>query len=246
MEAWVSGTFPDALGAGSEHGAFREWWEAYLRTYIERDLPALGVGTAPLLLRRLLTMLAHAQGGLANVSKLARSLGVSAPTVNRYLDVLEQTFLLHRLPPYFRNVGKRLVKSPKLYLCDTGMVHHLLGVGSESELSSHPIRGQSWESFVIEDITRRERLAHPQSQLFFWRTAAGAELDLVVERDGKRFGIEVKTARASSPHLGRMLESIAQDLDLESVTVLDQAPGVEPLRRGVERRGFADSLDWLP
>lgn len=244
--AWLAGGFPDAVRAGPPEDSFREWWEAYLRTYMERDLPALGLGADPLLLRRLVTMLAHSQGGLANVSKLGSSLGVSAKTVSRYLDILEQTFLLRRLQPYYRNVGKRLVKSPKMYLRDTGMVHHLLGIDSTDALSSHPIRGQSWESFVLEDIARRERLTHPHSQLYFWRTAAGAELDLVIERGGRLFGVEVKTARAASPYLGRSLAKVATDLQTETITIIDQAAGAEPLRPGIERRGFAEAFDWLP
>ncbi len=243
-ETWLTGGFPDPLAAGE--GGFREWWEAYLRTYAERDLPALDLRTDPLLLRRLLTMLAHAQGGLVNISRLAKSLGVNDRTVSRYLDILEQTFLLRRLPAYFRNVGKRLVKSPKLYLRDSGLLHHLLGIHSQDALWSHPIRGQSWEGFVLEDIARREALAHPHSQLFFWRTAAGAELDLLIERDGQRFGVEVKTARACSPHLGRSLIKIAADVEARTTTVIDQAPGIEALKPGIERRGFGDCLDWLP
>lgn len=244
--AWIRGGFPDALLTVERGTSFRDWWEAYLRTYVERDLPALGLGAEPLRLRRLLTMLAHSQGGLANLSRLGASLGVSFGTVSRYLDILEQTFLLRRLAPYFTNIGKRLVKSPKLYLRDTGLVHHLLGVESADALLNHPIRGPSWETFVIEDIARRERTAHPHSQLFFWRTAAGAELDLVIERDGRRFGVEIKAGASASPHLGRTLASIALDLELQSVTVIDQKAGVEPLRPGVQRRGFSESLGWLP
>lgn len=243
-ETWLTGGFPDALAAGEAH--FRDWSEAYLRTYAERDLPALDLRTDPLLLRRLLTMLAHGQGGLANVNRLANSLGVNGRTVSRYLDILERTFLLRRLPPYFRNVGKRLVKSPKLYLRDTGLLHHLLGIQSQEALASHPIRGQSWETFALEEIARREALAHPASKLFFWRTAAGAELDLVIVRDQERLGVEFKAGRASSPHLGRTLARIAGDIDARTITVIDQAPGVEALKPGVDRRGFAESLDWLP
>lgn len=245
-ETWLAGGFPDALQAVTLGGTFRDWWESYLRTYVERDLPALGLGAKPLLLRRLLTMLAHSQGGLANIRRLGASLGVTSGTVSRYLEILEQTFLIRRLQPYFRNIGKRLVKSPKLYLRDTGMVHHLLGVDSAEALLSHPIRGQSWETFVVEDIARRERLAHPHSQLFFWRTAAGSELDLVIERDGQRFGIEVKTAQATSPYLARSLAHVSADLKADSITVIDQGVGVEMLRQGIQRRGFADSLAWLP
>jgi len=132
---WLRGGFPAAL-----RGDFRDWWEGYLRTYVERDLPQLGVGADPLLLRRLLTMLAHAQGGLLNASALGQSLGVSYHTVQRYLDVLEQTFLVRRLAPYHRNVRKRLVKAPKVYLRDTGLLHHLLNLPSADDVASH-LRG---------------------------------------------------------------------------------------------------------
>jgi len=118
-QLWLTGGYPDALTAASRGGHFRDWWEAYLRTYVERDLPTLGVSADPLVMRKLLTMLAHAQGGMANLNQFAGALGLSQPTVARYVDILERSFLLRRLPPYFRNIGKRLVKAPKLYLRDS-------------------------------------------------------------------------------------------------------------------------------
>lgn len=135
---WLAGGFPDATRSD-----FREWWEAYLRTYVERDLPAVGVSAEPLLLRRLLTMLAHQQGGLFNASQLGGALGVTYHTVERYVNILEQTFLVRRLTPYARKIGKRLVKSPKLYLRDTGLLHHLLGISTLDDLASDPIRGRT-------------------------------------------------------------------------------------------------------
>jgi predicted AAA+ superfamily ATPase len=241
-DVWLRGGFPGPLRTGD----FREWWEAYLRTYVERDLPALGVGADPILLRRLLTMLAHSQGGILNTSQLGSSLGVSHHTVRRYLDVLEQTYLLRRLPPYFRNVGKRLVKSPKAYLRDTGLLHHLLNITTRAELDDHPVRGASWETFVIEDLLRRERLAHPQSQFFYWRTAAGAEIDLVVERGADRFAIEVKSARADKPRDILALESAAADVGAKRSWLVDQGEGQDPVRKGMRRRGYATDLGWLP
>lgn len=243
---WLTGGFPDALHAYERQASFRDWWEAYLRGYIERDLPMLGVTADPILMRRLLTMLAHGQGGLANVSQLGASLGVSHGVVSRYLDILERSFLLRRLPPFFRNVGKRLVKAPKLYLRDTGLLHHLLNIDSLQALEGHPARGASWETFVIEDLARRERLAHPHSQLFFWRTAAGAEIDLVIERGDCLLGVEVKTASAFSPYLVRSVKAAREDLSAANVTLLDQAPGTLALAEGVARRGFPESIDWLP
>ncbi len=241
-DVWLRGGFPDPLRTGD----FREWWEAYLRTYIERDLPALGVGADPILLRRLLTMLAHQQGGILNASQLGGSLGVSYHTVQRYLDILEQTYLLRRLPPYFRNVGKRLVKSPKAYLRDTGLLHHLLNITTRDDLDSHPIRGASWETFVIEDLTRRERLAHPHAQFFYWRTAAGAEIDLIIERGAARFAVEIKSGRGDKPRAIHALESAAADVNAKGAYLIDQDKGRDPLRPHIERRGFANGLDWLP
>ena len=245
-QQWLAGGFPDALGAARRGGHFRDWWEAYLRTYVERDLPVMGVGADPIQMRKLLTMLAHAQGGLSNHSQMAAALGLSQPTVARYVDILEQSFLVRRLPPYFRNIGKRLVKAPKIYLRDTGLLHHLLNIDSLEVLESHPVRGASWETFVLEDILRREALAYPHSQPHFWRTASGAEVDLLLERQGALHAIEVKTAKASSPYLARSLRSIMEDTAASSATVIDQGQGIEPLAPGVQRRGFGVASTWLP
>ncbi len=241
-DVWLRGGFPTPLSGGD----YREWWESYLRTYVERDLPALGVGADPILLRRLLTMLAHNQGGILNTSQLGGSLGVSHHTVRRYLDVLQQSYLLRWLPPYFRNVGKRLVKAPKVYLRDSGLLHHLLNITTRKDLESHPIQGASWETFVIEDLIRRERLRHPHSGFFYWRTAAGAEIDLVIERGANRFSIEIKSARADNSRAIRALSAATKDIGAKKAYLVDQAPGKDPLRPGIERRGFSEALDWLP
>lgn len=243
---WLTGGFPDALQAARRGGSFRDWWEGYLRTYVERDLPSMGISAEPLLLRRLLTMLAHQQGGMLNYEQLAGSLGVSAKTVQRYVDILEQSFLLRRLPPYFRNVGKRLVKAPKVYLRDTGLLHHLLNIDSLETLNNHPIRGASWETFVIEDLLRREAIQYPYSQAYFWRTSNGAEVDLLLERGDERHLVEVKTARALSSHLARSLSSILDDTQGSSATIIDQGEGEDPLNAQVSRKGFLSTLDWLP
>lgn len=240
-EVWLRGGFPDAL-----RGDFRRWWEAYLRTFLERDLPQLGVSADPLFVRRLLTMLAHGQGGLANASSLGASLGVSYHTVNRHLDVLEQTFMIRRLPPYFRNVGKRLVKAPKIYLRDTGLLHHLLGLGTLEEVRNHPVHGASWETFVLEDVIRRERLRHPHPQFFFWRTADGAEIDLVIERGRERVAVEIKAGRGNTTHAGRTLSRAMEDVGAASGWILDQAPGIEPVRPNISRRSFSETPQWLP
>jgi uncharacterized protein len=240
-QVWLKGGFPDAL-----KGNFRNWWDAYLRLYIERDLPALGLNTQPILLRRLLTMLAHQQGQLLNSTQLGNSLGISHVTVQRYLDILEQTFLIRRLPPYFVNVGKRLTKTPKVYLRDTGLLHHLLNINTTRELDSHPIRGVSWETLVIEDLIRREKIVHPFTQYFFWRTQAGAEVDLVLERGTYRVAIEIKAGSGRGVYVARGLAAAARDIGAKQAWVLDQAGGEEQLLATVTRKNFVLAADWLP
>ena len=240
-DVWLRGGFPDAL-----RGNFRDWWESYLRTYLERDLPQLGVQADPLFLRRLLTMLAHAQGGMLNASSLGASLGVSHHTIVRHLDILEQTFIIRRLPPYFRNVGKRLVKAPKVYLRDSGLLHHLLNLSTLEEVRNHPVHGASWETFVLEDLIRREKLKHPHAQFFFWRTADGAEIDLVIERGSIRVAVEIKAGRGDKAHAARVLEKGVADVDAKAGWILDQAEGTDALRPGLARRSFAADPEWLP
>jgi predicted AAA+ superfamily ATPase len=240
-DLWLRGGFPDAL-----RGDFREWWEAYLRTYLERDLPWLSVQADPVFFRRLITMLAHAQGGVLNTASLGNSLAVSHHTVARHLDILEQTFLIRRLAPYFRNVGKRLVKTPKIYLRDSGLLHHLLNLSTLDDVRNHPVHGQSWETFVLEDIIRREKLRHPHAQFFFWRTADGAEIDLVIERGSERVAVEIKAGRGDKVHAARVLEQAMRDVGAKTGWIVDQASGIDQLRPGLARRSFAEDPDWLP
>jgi uncharacterized protein len=240
-EVWLKGGFPDAL-----RGDFRGWWEAYLRLLLERDLPQYGVRADPIFVRRLLTMLAHQHGGLLNASALGASLGVSHHAVQRHLDVLDAIFLLRRLPPYFRNVGKRLTKAPKVYLRDTGLLHHLLNISNASDLLNHPTRGASWEGFVIEDVLRRERIAKPLSQAFFWRTAAGAEVDLLLDRGETRLAIEVKAGRGDDARTVRTLRDALPDIDAQRAWIVDQAPGSARLGERIARAGFDELIAGVP
>jgi predicted AAA+ superfamily ATPase len=242
-QLWLAGGFP---GAQIHPGGFREWWEAYLRLFLERDLPQYGVGADPILLRRLLTMLAHQQGGLFNASQLGASLGLSHHTVRRYVEILEQTFMVRRLTPYFRNVGKRLIKSPKLYLRDSGLLHHLLNISSPAELENHPSKGASWEGFVLEDLLRRERLAQPFSQAYFWRTADGAEIDLLIDRGGVLWGVEIKAGSGRDPDAANRLAKALPECGARAAWIISQAPGVEGIQPAIERRGFESALNWLP
>ena len=238
---WLKGGFPDAL-----RGDSRAWWDAYLHLLLERDLPQYGIRADPLFMRRLLTMLAHQHGGLLNASALGNSLGVSHHTLLRHLDVLESIYLLRRLPPYFRNVGKRLTKAPKIYLRDTGLLHHLLNISTADELASHPSRGASWEGFVIEDVLRRERLLHPTTQAFFWRTAVGAEIDLVLDRGSERIAVEIKVGRGDDARAVRTLREAMPDVQANRAWIVDQAAGVELIGERIARAGFAQVLQGTP
>lgn len=233
-ELWLRGGFPDAL-----QGDFRQWHEPYLRLLIERDLPQLGIAADPLFVRRLLTMLAHQQGGLLNVQSLCNALDVSHAKITRLLDIFEQTFLLRRLQPWFANVGKRLTKAPKVYLRDTGMLHHLLGIGTLAQLDSHPIRGESWESFVINDLLAREHLVHPHSQAYFWRTAVGAEIDLLLDRGDQMLAVEIKAGRGNRNQARHLGDALA-DVKAQHGWIADQGEGEEALTPLVSRIGFGE------
>jgi len=238
---WLKGGFPDALA-----GDFREWWEAYLRSLLERDLPQYGVSADPIFMRRLLMMLARQHGGLFNASALGASLGVSYHVIQRHVDVLESVFLLRRLRPYFRNVGKRLTKAPKLFLRDTGLLHHLLNIATHDELQAHPSLGASWEGFVAEDILRRERVARPDAQNWFWRTQAGAEIDLLLDRGDARVAVEIKAGHGGTSRAVRSLREALADVQAARGWIVDQAPGIELLAAGVARIEFAQAIAGSP
>ena len=188
---WLKGGFPDALKE-KENSKWQRWQDNYLRTFIERDVPRYGVKMSPIQIRRLMVMLAHQHGGLLNASDLGRSLGVSYHTIGNYLDLMEGHFLIRRLPPYFPNIKKRIVKSPKIYIRDSGVLHNLVGISSEKSLLESPKRGSSWEGFMIEQIINRQMLEKPGSLFYFLRTHAGAEIDLIIDRGSERIGYEFK------------------------------------------------------
>jgi hypothetical protein len=226
---WLRGGFPLAYLAPSERLAFT-WRQDFIQTFLQRDLPLMGTGVAADALHRFWRMLAHLQGQLFNASQLGRSLGgVSHNTTTRYLDLLVDTLLVRRLEPFFPNVGKRLVKSPKVYLRDSGLLHALLGIASLSDLQGHPIVGASWEGFVVEQVA-----AHlPEGgQIGFYRTAAGTELDIVVEVGSKRLGIEVKFS--SSPTVSKGFWHASDDLQLTRALVVAPVERAYPLREGVD------------
>ena len=204
---WVRGGFPDSYLASSDTES-NVWRENFIRTYLERDVPQLGSRVPAATLRRFWTMLCHRQGSVLNAAELARSLGVDGKTVASYLDLLVNLLLVRRLPPLHANVGKRLVKSPKVYLRDSGLVHALLGLVDRDAILSHPVAGASWEGFVIENLLR----ATPDSvTAYFYRTVVGAEIDLVLQLANRElWAIEVK--RSLAPKLDRGFFHARQDL----------------------------------
>ncbi len=231
-DLWLRGGFPRAFLAGSD-AARREWLEAYTRAFVERDLPALGLDLSPARMRQLWTMLAHVHGGLWNASQLAASIGTSYHTVNRYVDVLEQTFLIRKLPPYFANIGKRLVKSPKIYVRDTGVLHALLGIDSHRMLETHPARGLSWEGFVIDQIVSALEQLRPASRAYFWRTATGQEVDLLVDHGTRRVPFEIKLHSAPQREDAATVRACMKDLGLSKGYVVHSGRAEYSLGDGV-------------
>ena len=213
---WVRGGFPDSfLGESDEHSL--AWRVNFIKSYLERDIPDLGPRIPAETLRRFWTMLAHGQGGLLNAAQPARSLGVDGKTVARYLDLMVDLLLVRRLPAYHTNVNKRLVKSPKVYVRDSGVLHALLGIGNREALFGHPILGASWEGFVIDNIAS---VLREGTLMSFYRTAAGAELDLILEFPGlsERWAIEIKSS--SMPRLTRGFYNAVEDVEPDRAFVV--------------------------
>ncbi len=219
LRHWLRGGFPLAFLANSEEDSW-VWRKNFVQTWLERDLPQLGISAPPALLFRFWTMLAHYHGQIWNAAELARSLGVSEPTTRRYLDLLEGVFMVRQLKPWHANLKKRQVKSPKVYFRDTGLLHHLLGIRSEKELLTHPKSGASWEGYVIEEVIK----ATVPDEVYFWSTHSGAELDLLILKDGRRIGVECK--RVDAPRLTPSMRIALQDLALDQLTVI--YPGDQP------------------
>ncbi len=222
-ELWVRGGFPDSFLARSDLASMR-WRRDFIRTYLERDIPDLGPRLPAETLRRLWTMLAHVQGGLLNAASLARSLEVTGATVARYIDLLVDLLLVRRLQPRLVNVGKRLVRSPKVYVRDSGLVHALLGLADKEALLGHPVLGASWEGMAIENLLS---VLGDQALPSFYRTSGGAEIDLVLDwPDGRVWAIEIK--RTLAPKLERGMRSALEDIEPERSFIV--YPGKERYR----------------
>lgn len=210
---WRRGSFPTAYLARSE-SASSAWRREFIQTFLERDLPQLGIAIPSTTLFRFWTMLAHYHGGLWNAAEAARSLGASEPTARRYLDLLSGLFMIRPLQPWHENLNKRQVKAPKVYVRDTGLLHTLLGITSELELLSHPKAGSSWEGFAIETVLQAVR---PEAA-YFWAAHTGAELDLLMLKKGRRYGVEMKFQDA--PRLTPSMRIALKDLRLDHLAVI--------------------------
>jgi predicted AAA+ superfamily ATPase len=227
---WFRGGFPRSFTAQSDDGS-RIWRREFIRTFLELDLPQLGLSTPAPAMRRFWTMLAHYHGQTWNAAEPARSLGVSEPTVRRLLDWLSGTFMVRQLLPWHENIGKRQVKAPKIYLRDSGLLHELLGIPSPAALLSHPKSGASWEGFALENMLR----IYAPDEAYFWATHGGAELDLLMIKDGRRVGIEFKLSDA--PKLTPSMRTALSDLRLERLYV------VYP---GTRRYSIAEKVEVIP
>jgi predicted AAA+ superfamily ATPase len=223
---WLRGGFPRSFLAADDAASFT-WRVDFIRTFLERDIPQLGFRLEARLLDRFWRMVAHVHGQLLNSSKLGESLGVSHHTVRSYVDIMEQTFILRVLPPYFANLKKRLVKSAKVFIRDTGLLHTLLDIKTDNDLLGHPVYGSSWEGFVIENVLA----AMPDWRPSFYRTASGTEIDLVLERGRKKLAIECKVG--SAPKLGKGFWNALHDLDIKEAWVIAPVEEPYPIQAGV-------------
>ena len=227
---WRRGGFPRAYLSRSEAESWR-WREQFVRTFLERDVPQLGIGIAAPMLLRFWTMAAHYHAQIWNHAEPARSLGVSAMTIRRYLDALTGVFMIRQLQPWHENLGKRQIKSPKVYIRDSGLLHQLLGIRTAADLLRHPKLGASWEGYVIEQLL--SGLAPDQA--YFWGTHGGAELDLLLFRKGMRYGVEIK--RTDAPVMTPSMRSALDDLGLERLAVIYP---------GARRYGMAPRVTAIP
>lgn len=221
-ELWVRGGFPRAFLAGSDEDS-AAWREGFIRTFLERDIPQLGIAIPAPAMRRFWTMLAHYHGQTWNASELARAMGFSDKTVRSYLDTLTGTFMVRQLQPWHANISKRQVRSPKVYLRDSGILHSLLSLPDQPSLLAHPRVGASWEGFALEQVLQAVR----PSQAYFWATHSGAELDLFFVQRGRRYGVETKFSEA--PSITRSMHSALADLNLDHLWVVHPGPHSYPV-----------------
>lgn len=227
---WLRGGFPLSFLATSDSNS-AAWRKSFIQTLLERDIPSFGLGTPAPTLYRFWTMLSHYHGQVWNAAEPARSLGIGETSVRRYLDLLEGVYMVRQLQPWHENLKKRQVKSPKVYIRDSGLLHQLLGIRTFPELLSHPKCGASWEGYVIEEIIGSVQ----PDEVYFWATHAGAELDLLLFKDGRRIGVEIK--RADAPRMTPSMRTALEDLKLDRLVV------VYP---GERRYALAERVEVVP
>jgi len=235
---WLRGGFPRSFLAPDDKTSF-EWRQDFIRTFLERDIPQLGFRIPARSIRRLWQMCAHFHGQLLNSSKIAQALGVSHHTVRSYMDILEETFILRLLPPLHANLKKRLIKSPKIYIRDTGLLHGLLGIEDANDLLGHPVYGASWEGMVIENVISRT----PMWEHSFYRTATGVELDLVLEKGKRLVAVECKVSRAPRPEKG--FWQALKDTGIKEAYIVSPVDEAYPIERGVQVVPLQHLLDIL-
>ena len=241
---WVRGGLPRSVLAGSD-AAGRRWRDGFVETFLARDIPSLGSTVPSTTLRRFWTMLAHWHGQVWNGAEFGRAFGVAHTTVRRYLDLLTSLFVVRQLPPWIENVGKRQVRSPKVYIADSGLVHALLGLATREDVVSHPKSGASWEGFVIEQIIHL--LAASAADCFHWSVHAGAELDLLVVSGNRRYGFEVK--RAEAPRATRSMYTALEVLALDRLDVVHagaETYALAPRIRALPANELVNALQPLP
>jgi hypothetical protein len=240
LQLWLRGGFPGSYLAEDDSTSLR-WRTDFIRTYLERDVPQFGPRIPAGVLERLWTMLAHGQGTLLNASRLAAALQISASTAQRYIDLLADLLLVRRLPPFHRNVGKRLVKSPKVYVRDSGLVHALLGIKTYNDLAGHPVAGASWEGFVIENLIQA---APERTVASFYRTTAGAEIDLLLEIPGQGlWAIEIKRSLSGRPEKGFYIA--CQDLKPDRRFLVNAGNGQYPIDAEITAIGLHELAAML-
>lgn len=230
---WLRGGFPRSYLAGNESDSFL-WRQSYISTFLERDIPNLGFHIPPEQIRRFWMMLAHYHGQIFNASEIGQSLGVSDHTVRRYLDILVGTFMVRLLPPWFENVGKRQVKSPKIYFRDSGVLNALLGLRDEVQLHNFPKLGSFWEGFAVEQIILQFHAA--SEECYFWKIQSGAELDLLLIKDGKRLGFEFKYS--DRPALTSSMKTAFHDLKLDHLYCIYPGEDEFPLSEQITAHGL--------
>lgn len=231
---WLRGGFPPSFLARNDSASL-QWRKDYVATFLERDLPALGISIPPQSLRRFWMMLAHYHGQLVNFSELGRSFGAADTTIRRYLDILEATFMIRLLQPWHENVSKRQVKAPKLYLRDSGLFHTLMGIPDHAALTRHPKLGASWEGFALEEIIRRHQSA--SGETWFWATHGGGEIDLFLFTDNGRTGYEIKYT--DQPRATRSMHTAMETLQLEELKIIYPGERSFPLTEKIRAVGLS-------